>query len=57
MDDKKRPYKAIVAAIVGGAAVIVTEYADKVPVWLLMAAAVIVGGGATYLKRNPKVTE
>lgn len=53
-DNPKRPYKAIVAAVVGGAAVI-AEYADVLPTWIVVAAAVVVGGGATYLKKNPKV--
>lgn len=54
-DNPKKPYKAIVAAIVGGAAVITTEYADVVPTWILVVSAVLVGGGLTYVKRNPPV--
>lgn len=54
-DDPKRPYKAIVAAIVGGASVITAEYADVVPTWVVVLSAVVVGAGATYFKKNPKV--
>lgn len=54
-DNPKKPYKAIVGAVVAGAAVLATEFRDVVPLWIVIVASVVVAGGGVYIKSNPKL--
>lgn len=56
--DPKRPYKAIGSAI--GTAVVgslgaLLEYADILPMWVVITATVVMGGLTTYYVPNPMV--
>lgn len=55
-DDPKRPWKAIIAAVVAGLAVVMT-YADDLPKVAIIIAAVLVAGLSTFLVPNPKTDE
>ncbi len=52
-DDPRRPYKAVIAAVVAGATALFA-YADVLPTWVIICAAVIVAGLGTFLVPNPK---
>lgn len=53
MADPKKPYKAIIAAIVAGASVAIAEGTDILPAWAILVLAVLVGGLSTFLVPNP----
>lgn len=55
MDDPKKPWKAVVAAVVAAASVLLAEWQDVLPAWLLVVLMALVGGGTTYAVRNPPV--
>jgi hypothetical protein len=63
MYDPSKPNKAIVAAliasIVSGLTVLVTEYSSAVPLWVLVVAGILVSSLstflATYYVRNPTI--
>lgn len=51
--DPRRPYKAIVAAVVAGCAVAIAQGQDILPAWALLVLAVLVGGLSTFTVSNP----
>lgn len=63
MYNPKKPRKAfaaaVVASVVAGLGVILTEYADVVPVWILVVVGVLFSSfstfGATYFVKNPEL--
>lgn len=55
MDNPRKPYKAIIAAVVAGAGVAIAQGQDLLPGWALLGLAVVVGGLGTFLVPNPKV--
>jgi hypothetical protein len=55
IDDPKRPWKAIVAAVVSALAVLIAQGQDLLPGWALLVVAAIVAGLSTFLIPNPKV--
>lgn len=52
--DPKRPYKAIIAAVIAGAGVAIAQGTDVLPTWALLVLAVIVAGLGTFLVPNPE---
>ncbi len=63
MYDPSKPNKAIVAAliasVISGLTVLVTEYSDAVPVWVLVVAGIAIASFTTFLGtyyvKNPTV--
>lgn len=51
--DPRRPYKAVAAAVVAALAVIVTQGQDLIPAWVLLLAAAVLAGLATFTIPNP----
>jgi hypothetical protein len=54
VDDPKKPYKAYVASAVAMITLVLAEYSNFLPKWLTVVLGVLLVGGTTYLKKNPK---
>lgn len=59
--DPKKPNKALVAAVmasvISGLSILVTEFADAIPLWVLIVCVVVIASlttfTATYFVKNP----
>jgi hypothetical protein len=51
--DPRRPWKAIIAALVAGIATAVAQGQDVLPAWLLLVLSVAGAGLCTFLVPNP----
>lgn len=51
--DPKRPWKALVAALVAGIGAALAQGQDLLPAWAMLILAVLGAGLATFLVPNP----
>ncbi len=54
IDDPKRPWKAILAAVAAGGAALL-GFSEVLPLWAIIVVSVVLAGIATYQVPNPKI--